>query len=112
MPIYEYQCQRCSEIAEVFLRSGEKEPKKCDVCAGKLKRLISHSGFQLKGTGWYVTDYARKGKSDPAASESAGGPSGTASKPASDAKPSAASDAKPSADTASPAAPKTEEKKK
>lgn len=106
MPIYEYQCQKCSEIAEVFLRSGEKEPKKCEVCDGKLKRLISNSGFHLKGTGWYITDYARKGKKDPAASESSGGSPDTASKPA------AASDAKPAAPAASTAESKPADKKK
>ncbi|MBI5529569.1 MAG: zinc ribbon domain-containing protein [Deltaproteobacteria bacterium] len=64
MPIFEYQCQKCNEVSEVFIRNREKAPTKCETCGGKLKRIISPAGFQFKGTGWYVTDYARKGKKD------------------------------------------------
>ena len=98
MPIYEYQCQKCGEISEIFLRTGEKAPKKCETCDGKLKRIISAAGFQFKGTGWYVTDYARKGKKDPAESESTGAApavpaktgttAGAASEPKTETKPS------------------------
>jgi putative FmdB family regulatory protein len=64
MPIFEYQCQKCDEVSEVFIKNGEPAPTKCESCGGKLKRIISPAGFQFKGTGWYVTDYARKGKKD------------------------------------------------
>lgn len=61
MPIYEYQCQKCGTI-EVTQRITEKPLGKCPTCKGKVKKLISNTSFQLKGTGWYVTDYARKGQ--------------------------------------------------
>ena len=61
MPIYEYQCQKCGTF-EVTQRIIEKPLGKCPNCKGKVKKLISNTSFQLKGTGWYVTDYARKDK--------------------------------------------------
>ena len=59
MPIYEYQCQKCGTF-EVTQRITEKPLGRCLTCKGKVKKLISNTSFQLKGTGWYVTDYARK----------------------------------------------------
>jgi len=66
MPIYEYECTRCGELEEVFQKLSEKPLQKCKRCSGKLHKLISQSSFQLKGTGWYVTDYANKSGSSPA----------------------------------------------
>lgn len=61
MPIYEYQCEKCSEVFELFESINSKnETRKCPKCGGEGKRIISLSNFQLKGSGWYVTDY--KGK--------------------------------------------------
>lgn len=60
MPIYEYQCEKCGEIIEAFQNFSDKPLKKCDHCSGKLHKIISQSTFHLKGTGWYVTDYAGK----------------------------------------------------
>jgi putative FmdB family regulatory protein len=60
MPIYEYECTRCGATAEVFQKLSDKPLQKCKHCSGKLHKLISQSSFQLKGTGWYVTDYANK----------------------------------------------------
>ncbi|RJQ64131.1 MAG: zinc ribbon domain-containing protein [Desulfobacteraceae bacterium] len=67
MPIYEYECTKCGAIEEAFQRFSDKPLKKCRHCSGKLHKLISHSAFHLKGTGWYVTDYA--GKSQPSESK-------------------------------------------
>jgi putative FmdB family regulatory protein len=61
MPIYEYQCQKCGTF-EATQRITDKPLAKCPTCKGKIKKLISNTSFQLKGTGWYVTDYARKGQ--------------------------------------------------
>ena len=61
MPIYEYKCQKCG-IFEITQRITDKSLGKCPTCKGKVKKLISNTSFQLKGTGWYITDYARKGK--------------------------------------------------
>ena len=71
MPIYEYECTKCGKIEEVIQKFSDKPLAKCAHCSGKLHRLISHSSFHLKGTGWYVTDYAKKSKTNSAASKKA-----------------------------------------
>src|SRR6185503_20885227 len=63
MPIYEYSCRKCGKTIEVIQKFSDPVLKKHQGCGGSLTKLISASAFQLKGTGWYVTDYARKGKS-------------------------------------------------
>lgn len=60
MPIYEYECSKCGRIDEVLQKFSDKPLAKCRHCSGKLHKLISHSSFHLKGTGWYITDYANK----------------------------------------------------
>jgi putative FmdB family regulatory protein len=62
MPIYEYECSKCGKTIEVIQKFSDKPLKKHEGCGGNLTKLISAAGFQFKGTGWYVTDYARKGK--------------------------------------------------
>ena len=64
MPIYEYQCAKCKKTIEVIQKFSDKPLKKHAGCGGSLTKLISASGFQFKGTGWYVTDYARKSSSE------------------------------------------------
>ena len=61
MPIYEYECPKCGTI-EVMRKISEKPLNKCPNCRSKIKKLVSQTSFHLKGTGWYVTDYANKGK--------------------------------------------------
>ena len=61
MPVYEYSCQQCGEF-EVTQKITDKSLSRCPTCKGKVKKLISNISFQLKGTGWYITDYARKEK--------------------------------------------------
>ncbi|MDH3444269.1 MAG: zinc ribbon domain-containing protein [Deltaproteobacteria bacterium] len=68
MPIYEYKCQKCGTF-EVTQRITENALAKCPTCKGKVKKLISNTSFQLKGTGWYITDYARKGQNGDSKSE-------------------------------------------
>lgn len=74
MPIYEYFCKKCGEF-EVTQRITEPTLDRCPSCRGKVRKLISATSFQLKGTGWYATDYARKGspakETTPAATSSA-----------------------------------------
>ncbi|MBT8341347.1 MAG: zinc ribbon domain-containing protein [Desulfatitalea sp.] len=60
MPIYEYQCDQCGNIQEILQKINEEPLTGCTHCSGKLHKLISQSAFHLKGTGWYVTDYAGK----------------------------------------------------
>ena len=62
MPIYEYSCKKCGKTIEVIQKFSDPPLKKHQGCGGALTKLVSASAFQLKGTGWYVTDYARKGK--------------------------------------------------
>ena len=63
MPLYEYECTKCGHRAEVIQRVGATSPGRCGECGGEMRRLLSAPAFQFKGTGWYVTDYARKGSS-------------------------------------------------
>ncbi len=60
MPIYEYECTVCGKRHEVIQKFSDPVLTECPACKGKLRKLISNSSFVLKGTGWYVTDYARK----------------------------------------------------
>ena len=59
MPIYEYECKKCGKITEALQGFNDPPLKKCKHCKGKLEKLISLSSFQLQGTGWYSTDYAK-----------------------------------------------------
>lgn len=59
MPIYEYLCRKCGEF-EVSQRITDDPLTRCPTCRAKVKKLISNTSFQLKGSGWYATDYARK----------------------------------------------------
>lgn len=66
MPTYEYHCNSCNEDFEIFQRISDPSKAPCSNCGSNdTRRLISHSNFILKGSGWYVTDYARKGNSEP-----------------------------------------------
>src|SRR5512144_2302841 len=60
MPIYEYRCEKCGEF-EYSQRITDPALQRCPTCKRKVRRLISNTSFQLKGSGWYVTDYARAG---------------------------------------------------
>jgi len=62
MPIYEYRCEKCGDFEETQ-RISDPPLNRCPTCRRKVKRLISSTSFQLKGSGWYVTDYARAGQS-------------------------------------------------
>lgn len=61
MPIYEYQCRECDHRLEALQGISEPPLTTCTECGGELRKLMSAPAFQFKGSGWYVTDYARKG---------------------------------------------------
>lgn len=61
MPIYEYKCKECGEHFERRQTVNEGPLTLCEKCGGALEKQWSLSGFQFKGAGWYVTDYAAKG---------------------------------------------------
>lgn len=63
MPIYEYRCEKCGNQFEVMQKVSDSPLKACPTCKGRLTKLISQTAFQLKGSGWYLTDYARKSES-------------------------------------------------
>jgi len=63
MPIYEYVCDKCGKHLEVMQKMSDAPLKRCPECRGKLEKVISQTSFQLKGSGWYVTDYAKSGSS-------------------------------------------------
>jgi putative FmdB family regulatory protein len=94
MPIYEYECVKCGIIEEVLQKFSDKPLTQCRHCRGKLSKLVSQSTFHLKGSGWYVTDYAKKSnksakpaqktESTKSAETSKSDSGASASKPASD----------------------------
>jgi putative FmdB family regulatory protein len=61
VPIYEYRCTKCGHRFEVIQKVSDTPISKCEKCKGKAERLISSPAIQFKGSGWYITDYARKG---------------------------------------------------
>jgi putative FmdB family regulatory protein len=76
MPLYEYQCDACGHRFEMIQKFSDPLLEKCPRCGGALTKLQSAPAFHLKGSGWYVTDYAKKdqapaGKDDSASKESA-----------------------------------------
>lgn len=60
MPLYEYQCTKCGHRFEKIQKFSDQKIKKCPECAGPVEQVISAPAVQFKGSGWYVTDYAKK----------------------------------------------------
>jgi putative FmdB family regulatory protein len=60
MPIYEYVCEKCGSQIEILQKVSDAPLKRCQKCRGKLEKIISRTSFQLKGSGWYMSDYSRK----------------------------------------------------
>lgn len=108
MPLYEYECDACAHRFEVIQKYSDPHIEVCPKCRGAVKKLLSSPAIQFKGTGWYITDYARAGKSDSqkdsgsSSSEKSGDSGPTAAKPdtkaesKSESKSDSKSDSKPS----------------
>ena len=62
MPLYDYHCHQCGETFEVRQKFADPVLTVHEGCGGELERLISLPALQFKGTGWYITDYGRNGK--------------------------------------------------
>ena len=77
MPIYEYQCKRCQHRFERIQKFSDPHIKKCPECGGPLEQLLSPPAVQFKGSGWYVTDYAKQGAKPSTGESSSTGESGT-----------------------------------
>jgi putative FmdB family regulatory protein len=89
LPLYEYQCKKCHSLTERIQKFSDPPLAVCPHCGGELEQVLSAPAVQFKGSGWYVTDYAKKSLSS---SASAG--NGATSSPSSESKPDA-----PKADT-------------
>ncbi len=89
MPLYEYQCKDCGAIVEKIQKFSDAPLRKCEKCGGKLERLLSSPAIQFKGSGFYITDYARKSSPD------SGNPSSTSDAKSDGAKTSESKPAEP-----------------
>jgi putative FmdB family regulatory protein len=78
MPIYEYQCKKCHHRFERIQKFSDPHVKKCPDCGGPVEQVLSAPAVQFKGSGWYVTDYAKKPGTG--ASSSSNGESGDSAK--------------------------------
>jgi putative FmdB family regulatory protein len=74
MPLYEYLCKKCGHRFEEIKKFSDKQPKKCPECGGVIEQVISAPAVQFKGSGWYVTDYAKKSSSATGTSSSSNSP--------------------------------------
>lgn len=92
MPLYEYECKKCHHRFEKIQSFSDPEEKVCPKCGGEVERLLSAPAVQFKGSGWYVTDYARKSSGKP---ESSGESKSSESKP-SESKSETKTESKPS----------------
>jgi len=101
MPLYEYECNSCHHRFELIQRFSDPPPQACPECAGPVTKLLSSPAIQFKGSGWYITDYARKGGADA---------SGT--KPKDAAKPAETPTSSSNGSSSTPAAPSSETKSK
>jgi putative FmdB family regulatory protein len=78
MPLYEYQCKKCQHRFERIQKFSDPHIKKCPECGGPVEQVLSPPAVQFKGSGWYVTDYAKKSSAPHA--ESSSGKTESASK--------------------------------
>jgi putative FmdB family regulatory protein len=65
MPLYEYECKKCHHRFERIVKFSDPPMKKCPDCGGQVEQMISAPTVQFKGSGWYVTDYAKKASATP-----------------------------------------------
>jgi putative FmdB family regulatory protein len=86
MPIYEYRCEKCGKVFEILQRFSDAPLKIHEDCGGEVEKLISHSAFQLKGSGWYQTDYAKSSSVPPVAKGEGKQDSGSSESQSSDGK--------------------------
>jgi putative FmdB family regulatory protein len=103
MPLYEYRCDACGHQFEVIQKFSDDPIAVCPKCgSGPVAKLLSSPAFQFKGTGWYITDYARKGTSE--GKESKEKPATESKESKTESKPASSSD---SSTSSTPSASKT-----
>ena len=94
MPIYEYHCDKCNTTIERIQQFSDPIQTVCEVCGGPVKKLMGKPALQFKGTGFYITDYAKKGMTDAGSSESSSSSSeGSEKKASTESSPSTAAPA-------------------
>lgn len=98
MPLYEYECRECGRRFEKIQKFSDPSIEHCEHCGGAVTRLVSASAIQFKGSGWYVTDYARKSGNGKEKTEKTEKTEKPATKSESD---TASSPAKPASETSS-----------
>ncbi len=100
MPNYEYLCKKCGHRFEQIRKFSDKQLRKCPECGGVIEQVISAPAVQFKGSGWYVTDYAKKGASSASTSSSSENESSAKeAKEKKDGKDTKKKDEKPKSDT-------------
>lgn len=99
MPLYEYSCQSCGEKFEVMQKFSDPPLKIHEACGGEVERLLSPPALQFKGSGWYVTDYARNGTAKSSDSSESKSDTKANSKPAAKTDTAPAASKPPSAET-------------
>ena len=97
MPLYEYQCDACGNRFEKIVKFSDPPIDTCPACGGAVQKLLSSPAFQFKGSGWYITDYAKKSSNGTSGADGSTDKSSAASPDASkpDAKSNAKSDSAP-----------------
>src|SRR5882757_4451664 len=80
MPLYEYECKKCHHRFERIQKFSDPHVKKCPKCGGPIEQVISAPAVQFKGSGWYVTDYAKKSSAPSSSNSSSNGDSSSSSK--------------------------------
>ena|SRR5437868_8255652 len=80
MPLYEYECQKCHHRFERLQQFSDRQITKCPKCKGRVEQVISAPAVQFKGSGWYVTDYAKKSSAPSSSSSSSGNDGGSSGK--------------------------------
>ena len=91
MPLYDYRCQKCGETFEVRQKFADEPLQTHEGCGGEVERLLSPPALQFKGTGWYVTDYGKGGKSPSTSANNKESKPEAKPEPKSDSKPAPAS---------------------
>jgi len=104
MPLYEYECESCSHRFERIQKFSDAPIDTCPKCGGKVRKLFSSPAIQFKGSGWYITDYAKKSSTDSGKGSGSSGSKGEGSSSSSDSSSSSSSSESSATKTESKAA--------
>jgi|SRR5580698_4999800 putative FmdB family regulatory protein len=94
MPLYEYECKKCHHRFERIQTFAARHTKKCPECGGPIEQVVSAPAVQFKGSGWYVTDYAKKPSSGSTSSSDSSAKTDSKSESKSESKPESKSESK------------------